>query len=95
VAPPAEAPREDRERKPHHNRPPRSGQQRGDGGNRNRDRDRGGERHGGDRNREGKGGGAPRQASSGRDEKRGSYDPSSPFAALSALKQQLEDRKRS
>ena len=30
-----------------------------------------------------------------REEKRAAYDPSSPFAALSALKQQLEDRKRS
>ena len=89
---PAEAPREERDRKPNH-RPPRRDQQRADG-NRNRDRDRG-ERQGGDRNREGKGGGAPRQASSGREEKRGAYDPSSPFAALSALKQQLEDRKRS
>ncbi len=31
----------------------------------------------------------------GREEKRAAYDPNSPFAALSALKQQLEDRKRS
>ena len=30
-----------------------------------------------------------------REEKRAAYDPSSPFAALGALKQQLEDRKRS
>jgi len=83
---------EDRERKPSH-RPPRRDQR---GGERNRDRDRqGGERNRDARGAESKDGGGRRQTSSGRDEKRGGYDPTSPFAALGALKQQLEDRKRS
>ena len=79
-------------------RPDRQGDRNKGGGDRNRGRQEG------DRGREARGdsgGKAPahrppeRVHQSGRDDKRGGYDPASPFAALSALKQQLEDRKRS
>ena len=73
------------------------------GGERHKGGDRNRDRQVGDRNREfrsndaGKAArsGGDRVHSSGPETKRGSYDPASPFAALSALKQQLEDRKRS
>ena len=87
-----EKPREDGERNRHHRRDNRGSA----GGERNRERGDQGER-----NREPRGGqvkqakDAPVRHQSGRDDKRGGYDPASPFAALSALKQQLEDRKRS
>ena len=68
------------------------------GGDRNRDRqggDRGRDARGNDGGKGPRGGsGGDRVHSSGPEAKRGSYDPASPFAALSALKQQLEDRKR-
>ena len=81
-------PRDEGEHHRHHHRDNRGG------GERNRDRDRGAkpERSRDTRGGESKDGGGRRQ--SGRDDKRGGYDPASPFAALSALKQQLEDRKR-
>ena len=66
-------------------RPPRDG----DRPHRGRDGGPGGSR---DNRRDGNRD-APRDTR--REEKRAAYDPSSPFAALGALKQQLEDRKRS
>ncbi len=80
-------PRRDANAGPGGGKPPRDGDRpRRDGDRPRRDRDRDGA----------PGGGATREVhrDARRDDKR-AFDPNSPFAALSALKQQLEDRKRS